>query len=105
MDIRVVAVQHLATGEASITRVLRRKRGIRTTDTEQCLRETMREQGLSYMLWPCEEVGMTHLLRGERAPQHIYRVFMPNDIPAFLLLSLSGLHMHMVAEIAHDSKL
>jgi hypothetical protein len=63
MQIGMISMQHLATGETGIARLGRRDTRIVSTGTKQSLSETVSKQSFADTLWACQQVGMAHLLR------------------------------------------
>ena len=101
MDIRVIAVQDLATGEAGITGIKRRDLRIRAAGTEQRLRKALSQQRLANALRSGEKIGMPHLLRRQRATQDIYCMFMTDNIPASSLI-LTRFHTDYSSRIGQE---
>ena len=102
MHIGMIAMQDFTARKADIARVLWRDLWVWATRTQQRLREALGEQYLTDMWWAGEQIGVAHLLRGQGAAQDVYRVFVADDVPAWLLLCL---HADMVAEIRHDDNI
>src|SRR5579885_986831 len=82
MHIGMISVQNLATGDAGVARLQWRGLRIGTAGAEQRLREAARQQRFADMLRAGEEVGVAYLLRGKRAAQDVYSMFVADYIPA-----------------------